>query len=121
MEIIDDNKNYQQPTNQNNTELYNQVSHEVLPHSNRMVWSILATIFCCLVGGVVAIVYSAQSNSYYTQYLAATDSATKRNLYTESERQNRKAKNWLIVSFVFGVIVVLLYLILIILGIAVNR
>ena len=28
-----------------------------------MLWSILATIFCCLVGGIVSIVYASQANT----------------------------------------------------------
>ncbi len=29
---------------------------------NHLVWAILATLFCCLPGGIVSIVYAAQVN-----------------------------------------------------------
>ena len=83
------------------------------PHSNLLVWSILVTIFCCMVAGIVAIVYSAQSNSYYTQFLSSSDQANRQTLYNESLRANKTAKTWIIISAVSGVIVLLLYLALI--------
>ena len=42
-------------------------------HSNRMLWAILSTLFCCLVGGIVAIVHSSKSNSLYNSALLAQD------------------------------------------------
>lgn len=68
------------------------------PHNNLMIWSILATLFCCLVGGIVAIVYSANSNSAYRNAMITTDPALKQSLYNESEAENKKAKTWLWVS-----------------------
>lgn len=32
---------------------------------NHLVWAILATLFCCLPGGIVAIVYAAQVESKF--------------------------------------------------------
>lgn len=46
---------YQQPYGQ-------QPGYGQAPPSNYMVWSILVTIFCCLIGGIVAIVYSSKVN-----------------------------------------------------------
>ena len=68
------------------------------PHNNLMIWSILITLFCCLVGGIIAIVYSANSNSSYRNAMITTDSALKQSLYNESESENKKAKTWIFVS-----------------------
>ncbi len=78
------------------------------PHNNLMIWSVLITLFCCLVGGIVAIVYSANSNSAYRNALISTDPALKQSLYNESEAENKKAKTWIFVSlgiFLLGIIV----------------
>ena len=34
---------------------------------NYLVWSILVTLFCCLIPGIVAIVFSAQVNGLWAQ------------------------------------------------------
>lgn len=39
-------------------------THVVGP-PNHLVWAILATLFCCLPGGIVAIVYAAQVDSKF--------------------------------------------------------
>lgn len=77
------------------------------PHSDRMVWAILCTIFCCLVGGIVAIVYSADSNKLYSSAMFATDDSLKQSLYMQSEQKNSVAKTWIIVSLATGVLYVL--------------
>lgn len=69
-----------------------------------MVWSILATIFCCLVGGIISIVYSSQSNGQYNDAMMASDSAIKQQLYFSSESKNRTAKTWLIISLIVGIL-----------------
>lgn len=33
--------------------------------ANHLVWAVLATLFCCLPGGIVAIVYAAQVDAKY--------------------------------------------------------
>ena len=68
------------------------------PHNNLMIWSILITLFCCLVGGIIAIIYSANSNSAYRNAMITTDHALKQSLYNESEAENKKAKTWIFVS-----------------------
>ena len=35
------------------------------PPPNHLVWAILTTLFCCLPGGIVAIVYAAQVDSKF--------------------------------------------------------
>ena len=74
-------------------------------HSNRMLWAILSTLFCCLVGGIVAIIHSSKSNSLYNSALLAQDENLQQSLYMQSELENRSAKNWIIGSIIFGFIV----------------
>ncbi len=67
-------------------------------HTNWLVWSILATIFCCLIGGVVAIIYSANANSAYAA-----------GRIEEAKRANNQAKTWFWVSFGVGLFVGVIY------------
>lgn len=75
-----------------------------VPYSTRvenvpshMVGAILSTIFCCQIGGVIAIVYALQVNSK----LAKGD--------IEGAKSNSTtAKRWIIASIVIGVLLVLL-------------
>ena len=61
---------------------------EPRPHvPNHLVWAILATIFCCVPTGIVAIVYAAQVNGR----LDAGD-------YEGARRASDSAKTWAIVS-----------------------
>lgn len=57
------------------------------------LWPILTTIFCCLIGGIVSIVYTAQANTKG----AAGDIAG-------AEKAKGTAKTWMIVSLVIGLI-----------------
>ena len=68
---------------------------------NHLVWSILATLCCCLPGGIVAIVYSSQVNTK----LALGDLAG-------AMEASNKAKTWCWVSLGVGLVVNLLYLLL---------
>ena len=77
------------------------------PHSNKLAMSIICTIFCCLISGIIAIVYSAKSNSYYNSAVLVPDEPTKMNLYYQSESYNNTAQTWNIVSIVFGVLYVI--------------
>lgn len=45
--------------------------------ANHLVWAILATLFCCLPGGIVAIVYAAQVDAKHEagDYAGARESA----------------------------------------------
>lgn len=65
----------------------------VMPPSY-LVWSILATIFCCLPFGIVAIVKSAKVESLYAQ-----------GDYDKSLQSSNDAKKWCIISAVVGIVV----------------
>jgi len=58
---------------------------------NYLVWSILTTVFCCLIGGIVAIVYSSQVNTK----LARGD-------VEGAKASARSAKNWIIANVIIG-------------------
>ncbi|MCM1137330.1 MAG: CD225/dispanin family protein [Duncaniella sp.] len=62
--------------------------------NNYLIWAIITTICCCIVTGIVAIVYASKvSPAYYSgNYLAAQDASNK-------------AEMWVIISFVLGLIV----------------
>lgn len=60
---------------------------------NYLVWSIVVTILCCLVGGIVALVYSSKVNSAYD-----------RGDYNEALKASSSAKTWCIVSAVVGLV-----------------
>lgn len=60
---------------------------------NYMVWSILVTILCCLIGGIIAIVYSSKVNSAYDM-----------GNYDQALANSRKAKTWIIVSVCVGLL-----------------
>lgn len=58
-----------------------------------MVFSVLALIFCCLIPGIIAIVYSAKvSGKYYAGDIQG------------AEKCSRLAQIWIIVSFCLGVL-----------------
>lgn len=58
-----------------------------------MVWSVVMTVCCCFIPGIVAIVFSAQVSSKY--YQGDLEGASK---------ASRRAQIWIIVSFVLGVL-----------------
>jgi hypothetical protein len=60
---------------------------------NYLVWSILVTLFCCLVPGIVAIVYSAQVNGLWGQ-----------GRYADAQKASDRARTWVIISVVLGII-----------------
>ena len=66
--------------------------------SNYLVWSILSTFFCCLVGGVVAWVYSAK-----------VDSAWYAGRYSEAIAYSEKAKTWNVWSIILATLGSVLY------------
>jgi predicted secreted protein len=73
--------------------------------NNYLVWSILATLFCCLPFGIVAIVKSSQVNGLWAQ-----------GRYPEAQAAADSARKWVIWSVVAGVIVAIIYGILIAVG-----
>lgn len=63
-----------------------------------LAWSIAVTILCCLIGGIVAIVYSSQVSS---RYIAGD--------YQGAEYASRQARIWIIVSACVGFAVGIAY------------
>jgi len=72
---------------------------------SHLVWAILATVLCCLPTGIAAIVFAAQVDGRY----AAGD-------YTGALQSSANAKTWSWVSFGLGLVFVLFYLGLGVLG-----
>ncbi|MDE6695945.1 MAG: phosphoribosylglycinamide formyltransferase [Muribaculaceae bacterium] len=64
-----------------------------------LVWSVIMTILCCTIPGIVAIINSAQVSSKF--YQGDIEGAS---------RASRNAEIWIIVSFVLGVISNTLYI-----------
>ena len=64
-----------------------------------LVWSIIMTILCCTIPGIVAIIFSAKVSSKY--YEGDFDGA---------RRASHNAEIWIIISFVLGVLSNTLYL-----------
>lgn len=70
-----------------------------------LVWSVIMTILCCTIPGIVAIIFSAKvSSKFYEGDIEG------------SHRASRNAEIWIIISFVLGVISNTLYLPLAIAG-----
>lgn len=67
--------------------------------STYLIWSILTTVFCCFIPGILAIVFSSQVSS---KYFAGDIEGAR--------RSSRLAEIWIIVSFVLGVLSATLYL-----------
>ena len=72
---------------------------------NYLVQSILVTLFCCLPLGIVSIVFAAQVNSK----LEAGD-------YEGAVAASKNAKNFALAGFIAGLVVLVLYIALIVLG-----
>lgn len=80
------------------TQLPPKMPQEPMPPTY-LVWSIIATICCCLPAGVAAIIFSSQVSSRYY----ARD-------FKGARRASRQAEIWIIVSIVTGIIVNALYM-----------
>ena len=83
-----DNENpYSQERNVYRDSTYqNQYAYNNAPNKmvdDYMVWSVLTTIFCCLITGIVALVYSSQVNKYLSQgnIIAAEDASQKAKIW----------------------------------------
>lgn len=70
-----------------------------------LAWSVVMTILCCFIPGIVAIINSAQVSSKYYQ-----------GDIEGSRRASQRAEIWIIISFVLGVLTNTLYLPLMIAG-----
>lgn len=66
--------------------------------SNHMVGAILTTIFCCQIGGIIAIIYAAQVNSK----LARGDIGG-------AQSDSKTAYTWIIVNVITGLLVTLFF------------
>lgn len=66
--------------------------------STYLIWSVLSTIFCCFIPGIIAIIFSSQvSGKYYGGDIEG------------ARRASRMAEIWIIVSVVIGVVSATLY------------
>lgn len=74
---------------------------------NYLVQAILVTLFCCLPFGIVAIVFAAQVNAK----LAGGD-------FEGAVNSSNSARTWCWVSFLCGLVPILLYALLIVVMIA---
>jgi hypothetical protein len=70
-----------------------------------LVQAILVTLFCCLPFGIVSIVYAAQVNDK----LASGD-------YEGAQRSSKNAKMWAWIGFGIGLVTIVLYMVLSVLG-----
>jgi hypothetical protein len=64
---------------------------------NLLVWSILATVLCCMPAGVVAIVYSNKVNTLWGAHN-----------YTGAQEAANTAKTWCFISLGLGVVAVII-------------
>ena len=74
-----------------------------------LVESILVTLCCCWVFGIVAIINSSQVESLY-----------RTGRYDEAKKCARRAKNWLVAGFLSFFIGIFLYLVIAVLSIILN-
>jgi hypothetical protein len=82
-----------------------QIQQPQSPPPNYLVFSILATIFCCQLLGIVSIVYAAQVNSKW----AAGD-------YQGALNYSKNAKLWAWVAAGSGIIIALVFTLLAVFG-----
>lgn len=81
------------PQQQWQTPAYGQPAQRI----DTWLWqSIVATVFCCLPTGVVAIVFAAQANS-----------AVSAGNWVEAQRKAQQAKTWTLISIVAGVLTII--------------
>ena len=66
---------------------------------NYLIWAILTALFCCQIGGIVAIVYSCQVNT-----------KVARGDIEGARRASKNAKTWVIVNACVGVAILVAYL-----------
>ena len=77
-----------------------QTSRNNLPEcpETYLVWSILATVLCCLPFGIVAVYESTQVEKYYY-----------RQDYVNAEKASKRARNWCWASLLSVVLIVAVY------------
>lgn len=74
------------------------MNSEPMPPTN-LVWSVLATVLCCFIPGVVAIIMSSRVSAKY--YAGDIEGA---------KRASRASEYWIIASFILGLLTATLYL-----------
>lgn len=72
-----------------------------LKPSNWLWQSIVATLFCCNVLGIVGIVYAAKVDVLYYN-----------KKYTEAEKCAKSAKTWTLIAFVLGLISIIMWIVM---------
>lgn len=82
------------------------------PHKNKMAMSIICTLFCFIIGGIVAMINAAKANELYNNALLSSDSSIKTTLYYQSEAKNKAAQTWITISIIIGIIDVIIAIIL---------
>lgn len=87
---------YNRYHNDNNREQEHR--HDEPMPSTYLIWSILVTIFCCFIPGIIAIIFSSQVSARY--YAGDIEGA---------RQSSRTAEIWIIVSVVLGVVAATLY------------
>jgi hypothetical protein len=78
------------------------------PPENHLVWAILATVFCCLPLGIVAIVKAGQVNSLWFQ-----------GYYVEARKAADSARTWAMWSAISSGILLVLYIVFIVIAVVV--
>lgn len=79
--------------------------HGVRPPSY-LVLSLVVTLFCCLIFGIVGIVYGAK-----------VDPAWNAGMYDQAREYSRKARNWALAGMLLSIILGILYIILVFAGV----
>lgn len=82
------------------------------PHKNKMAMSVICTIFCCLLGGILAIINSSKSNQLYNSAMLSSEDTLRRSLYLQSEEKNKSAQTWITLCIILGVVYVIAIIIL---------
>jgi hypothetical protein len=74
---------------------------------NYLVWAILTTILCCLPLGIVSIINATKVSTLYAQ-----------GDYSGAQKASSDAKKWAMWSAILGFVVIFLYIIIMIIGVA---
>ena len=106
------NNQYQQPQYNNPNNQYQQPQYNQFPQNQPhpqntlfMVLGILEALFCCLIGGIMAVVENNSANTAY-----------KNNDMAGFEKHIKNVKIWLIVSPIVGVVFGAISLVLQVMG-----
>ncbi len=68
-----------------------------------LAWPVVITLFCCLIGGIVSIIYTSQANTKALQ-----------GNFAGAQADAKTAKTWMTISVITGVIGAVLYFLLVI-------